>query len=158
MFPQFSELQVMSPSEAEEVLKFSRARADQNDPFAEWAAPWRQESLAHYLKIGWSMAKRDPEDGRLQGYVLAQPVLFMRGQTQTVWVEHIDGESDAVVAELLDTIVRVSREKHMQRVLMTFDPAKMAGGASGIGDVIRDRSGRILEDDILEFPTTKSKG
>lgn len=150
--PGFPELQILSPSEHAEILAFARTRADKSDPFVEWTAPWRAESLEHYLKIGWSMSRRDPQTGRLLGYILAQPFLFMRRQTQTVWIEHVEGESGAIVAELLDTVVRISREKHMQRVLMPFDPKK---SDLGLGDVIRLRNGRMIEDDILEFPTTK---
>jgi hypothetical protein len=150
--PQFPELQILSPSERDEILAFARARSDAKDPFAEWAAPWRSESLDHYLKIGWSMSRRDPKSGRLMGYILAQPFLFFRKQTQTVWVEHVDGETPAIFSELLDTVIRVSREKHMQRVLMNFDASK---ADLGPGEVIRNRNGKMIEDDILEFATTK---
>jgi hypothetical protein len=150
--PGFPELQILSSAEQDEVLAFSRARADKNDPFAEWTAPWRTESLAPYLKIGWSMSRRDAKTGRLLGYILAQPFLFMRRQTQTVWIEHVEGETPAITAELVDTVVRVSREKHMQRVLMDFNSEKTD---LGLGDIIRLRNGRVIEDDILEFPTTK---
>ncbi len=149
---QFPELQILSISERDEVLQFSRARAGTADPFVEWTAPWRAESLDHYLKLGWSMSRRDPQTGRLLGYILAQPFLFFRKQTQTVWIEHVEAESTAVVAELLDTVVRIAREKHMQRVLMSFDPAKIDLGR---GEVIRNRNGRMIEDDIIEFATTK---
>lgn len=151
--PGFPELQILSSSDQGEVLAFSRARADKSDPFVEWSAPWRQESLDHYLKIGWSMARRDEKTGRLRGYILAQPFLFLRRQTQTVWIEHVEAETPALVAELLDTVIRISREKHMQRVLMEFDPKKTD---LGLGEVIRERKGRMIEDEILEFATTKS--
>lgn len=149
------ELQILSPTEQDDVLAFSRARGKQShpeDPFLEWSAPWRKESLEHYLKLGWSMCRRDGETGRLLGYILAQPILFMRQQTQTVWVEHVEGESATIVTELLDTVIRVSREKHMQRVLMSFDPTKTD---LGLGEVIRLRNGSMIEGDILEFRTTK---
>lgn len=151
--PQFPELQILSPSDQAEVLAFSRARANKDDLFIEWSAPWRQESLEHYLKIGWSMARRDRNTGRLIGYILAQPFLFLRRQTQTVWIEYVDAETPTLTAELVDTIVRISREKHMQRVLIELDAAK---ADLGLGEVIRGRNGRMIEDEILEFPTTKS--
>lgn len=150
-----SELQILSPTEQDVVLAFSRARCKQShpdDPFVEWSASWRKESLEHYLKLGWSMARREPDTGRLLGYILAQPVLFMRQQTQTVWIEHVEGETPSIMSELVDTVIRVAREKHMQRVLMAFDSAK---ADLGLGEVIRLRNGRMIEDDILEFRTTK---
>lgn len=150
--PQFPELQILSPNDQPEVLAFSRARANKEDLFIEWTAPWRQESLEHYLKIGWSMARRNPSSGRIVGYILAQPFLFLRRQTQSVWIEHVEGETPAIVAELVDTVIRISREKHMQRVLMDFDQGQVD---LGLGEVIRSRNGRMIEQDILEFPTTK---
>ena len=150
---QFPELQILSIVDLEQVYQFARVRGPKGDPFAEWSAPWRKESLEHYLKIGWSMARRDPQTGRLLGYILAQPFLFMRKQTQTVWIEHVDAETPALVTELVDTIVRIGREKHMQRVMMEFDSTK---ADLGLGEVIRARNGRMIEDDILEFATTIS--
>jgi hypothetical protein len=150
--PQFPELQILSPVDRDEVLAFARARANPTDPFVEWTAPWRSESLDHYLKIGWSMSRRSPRTGQLLGYILAQPILFFRNQTQTVWIEYVDAESPSVHAELLDTIIGVSREKHMQRVLMRFDVSK---ADLGPGEVIRNRNGKMIEDDIIEFATTK---
>lgn len=151
--PRFPELQILSPQDQDEILSFSRARADAKDPFVEWSAPWRKESLEHYLRLGWSMARRDASSGKLLGYVLAQPFLFFRGHTQTVWIEHFEAETPSLAAELVDTMVRISREKHMQRVLMDFDPAK---SDPSLGDVIRARNGRMIEKDILEFATTKT--
>ena len=151
-----SELQILSYGELDEVLAFSRARSDQAGPFIEWSASWRKESLEHYLKIGWSMSRRDPQTGRLLGYILAQPFLFMRQQTQTVWIEHVEGETPAIVSELLDTVIRVSREKPMQRVLMEYPPKAQGANDFGRAEVIRSRGGRMIEEDIVEFPTTKS--
>lgn len=156
--PQFPEFRILSSSELTEVYEFSRVRADKSNPFVEWTAPWRKESLEHYLKLGWSMARRDVKTGQLLGYILAQPVLFFRRHTQSVWVEHIEASTPALESELLDTIVRIAREKHMQRVLMQFGPISSAPiyTDQGLGEVIRARNGRMIEDDILEFATTKS--
>ena len=150
---QYPELQILSASDQAEVLTFSRSRSNKEDIFVEWSAPWRQESLEHYLRIGWSMARREASTGRLVGYILAQPFLFLRRQTQTVWIEHVEGETSAIVSELIDTVIRISREKHMQRVLMDFHTAQVD---LGLGEVIRSRNGRMIEQDILEFATTKS--
>lgn len=99
------------------------------------------------------MARRDPHTGHLLGYALAQPVLFFRKQTQTVWIEYVESTTPAFSAELVDTLVRIAREKHMQRVLMDYVPQHID---LGLGEVIRTRNGRMIETDILEFPTTKS--
>ncbi len=99
------------------------------------------------------MARREASTGRLVGYVLAQPFLFLRRQTQTVWIEYVEGESAAIVSELVDTVIRISREKHMQRVLIEFDLSQVD---LGLGELIRSRNGRMIEQDILEFATTKS--
>lgn len=98
------------------------------------------------------MFKRDVQTGELLGYVLAQPVLFMRKQTQSVWVEYVDALTPALKAELLEAVVRVSREKHMQRVLFesTLLPLDQ-----GLGEFIRDRGGRVIEEDIIEIAATK---
>lgn len=147
---QFPELQILSLSELAEVIEFARARssgAGAGDPFVEWSAPWRTESLEHYLKLGWSMSRRDPVTGRLCGYILAQPFLFWRKQTQTVWIEHVDGETPAIKNELIETLIRIGREKHMQRVLIPL--------GLGPDEAIRARSGKVIEDDIVEFQTTK---
>lgn len=150
---QYPEFQILSASDLAEVIAFSRARANKEDLFVEWSAAWRQESLEHYLKIGWSMGRRDATTGRLTGYILAQPILFLRRQTQTVWIEYVEAESPAIMSELVDTVIRIAREKHMQRVLMDFDQSQVD---LGLGEVIRGRNGRMIEDDILEFATTKS--
>ena len=147
---------ILSFDELEEVHEFSKKRAGDTDPFVEWGAAWRRESLEHYLRLGWSMGQRDSETGRLLGYILAQPFLFMRRQTQTVWIEHVEGETPAIVSELLDTVIRVSREKHMQRVLMEYPPKAQGANDFGRAEVIRSRGGRMIEEDIVEFPTTKS--
>ncbi len=148
----FPELQVLSLNELDLVHGWSRLRSNPEDPFVGWTAPWRTESLRHYLSLGWSMFKRDVQTGELLGYVLAQPVLFMRKQTQSVWVEYVDALTPALKAELLEAVVRVSREKHMQRVLFesTLLPLDQ-----GLGEFIRDRGGRVIEEDIIEIATTK---
>ena len=148
----FPELQVLSLNELDLVHGWSRARSNPDDPFEGWTAPWRTESLQHYLKLGWSMFKRNPDTGELLGYVLAQPILFMRTQTQSVWIEYVDALTPAIKTELVDTIIRVSREKHMQRVLFE---ARLLPMDQGLGEIIRGRGGRVIEEDMIEIATTK---
>jgi hypothetical protein len=84
----------------QEILDFENGRLKEMYPseieqsMARWSSPWRQESLEHYLKTGWSFVLRNPELatvvqplGPLIGYFLAQPLLFLDGQTQSLWVE-----------------------------------------------------------------------
>lgn len=113
---------VLVLSDLEKIFEFETQRLVQMIPdedermLAQWKSPWRREALEHYLSIGWSMSVND-ETGKMRAYFLAQPFLFTRGQTQTLWVEHVGGDSDATRAYALDVAVRLSRDKHLQRVL-----------------------------------------
>lgn len=91
---------------------------------ASWHARWRKESLEHYLKSGWSFVLRNPtqsssfsKEGRLLGYFLAQPFLFVEGMTQTLWVEYISYSTASDRDELIQLAYRLSREKHFQKVI-----------------------------------------
>lgn len=86
-----------------------------------WNAPWREESLNHYLATGWSAGIRD-KDGRLIAYFLAQPLLFFRGLTQVLWVEHVCAPDPQHREQLLDIATRYSREKHLQSVFVRQEP------------------------------------
>lgn len=93
---------------------------------ASWTAPWRAESLDHYLKLGWCFgAHRANNASDLLGFALAQPVLFFRGHTQSVWVEAIVGETDEARRALLEALYKWARDKHMQKLVLhsaiTFD-------------------------------------
>lgn len=79
-----------------------------------WNARWRRESLAHYLPLGWSFCAR--EDSKLMGYFLGQPLLFLDGQTQSLWIEHIQFSSLQVRDQLIELAVKLGREKHLQKV------------------------------------------
>lgn len=93
--------------------------------FASWNSRARKEALEHYLNLGWSFLARDPEqssefsdEGLLVGYFLGQPLLFFEGQTQSLWVEHLQYQSLIARDQLCDLAYRLAREKHFQRVLM----------------------------------------
>lgn len=88
-----------------------------------WNSRWRKESLEHYLPSGWCFLARDPlvssehsTEGQLVAYFLAQPMLFVDGQTQALWVEHVTFSSLQARDEICDLAYRLSREKHFQRV------------------------------------------
>lgn len=146
--------QVLSTGDFKEVYDFAMARLaasipDENErAFASWTVKWRKEALEHYLRLGWSFIARDSKG--IVGFFLAQPFLFFRGQTQTVWVEHVEAVSAVARIELIEVAVKVSREKHMQRIL--FCDANMFGSAL---EKLEKWPGSRLNEDIYEIKTTK---
>ena len=114
------ELQVLEPTDLEAILLFETQKlaqevSDENErQFQSWSARWREESLRQYLPLGWSF--KAVEDGRMVGYFLAQPLLFLDGQTQSLWIEHVQFVNLAIRDVLCDMAVRLGREKHLQRV------------------------------------------
>lgn len=110
-----------------------------------WHAPWRRESLEHYLPKGWCFgAWRGPE---LVGYFLAQPLIFFRGFTQTLWVEHLTAADESLKLELIDLARRYGRDKHLQSVLFA-DNAELHA-------VLAQAGGQSIGDRLIEFRTTK---
>jgi hypothetical protein len=130
------EFQVLSLGDLDEVYSFSEQELRSSVPdeteraFASWHARWRKEALEHYLRLGWSFIARD-KNGETAGYFLAQPLLFFRGQTQTLWVEWIAAREDETRNALADVAKRVAREKNLQRVLYSegesFNEVKLKG-------------------------------
>ncbi len=87
-----------------------------------WNAPWREESLNHYLTTGWSVGLwSNSEKKEFQGYFLAQPLLFYQGLTQVLWVEHISAVSAVASKILLETATKYARDKHLQSVFYTLN-------------------------------------
>ncbi|MNJ93470.1 hypothetical protein D3C87_111520 [compost metagenome] len=107
-----------------ETKKLQEAYPDESDRmFASWSSKHRPEALQHYLPLGWSFLIRDPEtpspaspEGLLLGYFIAQPLLFLDGQTQSLWVEHVQYSSLQARDELCELAYKLAREKHLQRV------------------------------------------
>ena len=94
---------------------------DENErEMLSWHASWRQESLEHYLPLGWSFGIW--REGRLVGYFIAQPQLFVRAMTQTLWVERLMAESPSEVSNLVDLVYRLCREKHFQKAVFNLEP------------------------------------
>lgn len=116
---------VIKENEIDVVLAFAKEQheAGNDDPFASelasWSAPWRQESLEHYLKLGWSFGAW--EGAQLVGFSLAQPFLFFQGLTQSLWLEAIVAKSDEVAEHLLEVCYRWSRDKHLQQLVVHKD-------------------------------------
>ena len=114
------DIRVLLPHDKDAVLALARTFHDRaiDDPMERelqsWTAPWRAEALDHYLKLGWSYGAFSGAE--LKGFLLAQPILFFRGLTQTLWVESLLSESAQTSQELLDTVHRWARDKHFQCV------------------------------------------
>lgn len=120
---------IMQLSDLEEVIAFEKQKLQEtiNDEMDRelfsWNAKWRKEALEHYLPMGWSFLIRDQgttspfsSEGQLVGYFLGQPLLFFEGQTQSLWVEHIQYLSLQARDELCEIAYKLSREKHFQKV------------------------------------------
>lgn len=138
------ELKILQPEHKDAILTFARGRLTRSSHIAEdatpedpmeiemksWSARWRAEALDHYLRLGWSfgsfeipagaVAKAEPW---LNGFLLAQPYLFHRGLTQTLWIESLECERPDIAKDLLDTVYRWARDKHFQCVLIESGPA-----------------------------------
>ncbi len=80
-----------------------------------WNSRWRPEAMEHYLKAGWSFMARNLQN-QLMGYFLAQPLLFIDGQTQSLWVEHISFVDHVSLEAVAKMAVQLSRDKHFQKI------------------------------------------
>ena len=147
--------QVLGSLDIDEIYNFALQQLREQNlgevatTFKSWQAKWRREALEHYLKLGWSFIAR--RDGAVVGFFLAQPFLFFRGQTQSLWVEWIESSGAEVTEALIDVAVKVAREKHLQRVL--FAEAKELEKVTG--QALKQRRAVPLEDDIVVVQTTK---
>ncbi len=119
------DIRVLQPSDKDLILNYEMGRLARLEPdenerkFKSWHASWRSESLDYYLPLGWSFGAFLGEV--FTGYFLAQTQLFTRTLAQTLWVEHIAGNDEAVITELVDVARKLGREKHFQRVLFMSD-------------------------------------
>jgi len=82
-----------------------------------WESNFRKEALEHYLKLGWSFIAED-SSGKIAGFFLGQPFLFVDAQTQTLWVECLQADNFKIESELADIAIKLSRDKHLQRVIL----------------------------------------
>ncbi|MGE3387758.1 MAG: hypothetical protein AB7K41_13600 [Bdellovibrionales bacterium] len=148
------EMRILRPEDGEAILAFARARLEaqiedaMEREFAQWSAPWRGEALQHYLASGWSFAAVDA-NGQILGFALAQPLLFFRGFTQTVWTEYADASSEIVGAALVETLYRWSRDKHIQKLIFA-DSEQVPGWAKALG-------GQRTAEGWWEMATTRIK-
>lgn len=132
---QLHEIRILLPEDKESVLAFASALAELeiSDPIERelqsWSSRSRPEALDHYLRLGWSYGAFDINTGQLLGFLLAQPLLFYRGLTQTVWVEELAHKPEdlTVALELLNTAYRWARDKHVQCLLLESDSRSVMG-------------------------------
>lgn len=107
----------MTIEDVPDILEFEKSRLPGEGIEKEmqtWHAVWRQEALEHYARLGWSFIFRT--NGKVEGYVLTQPILFFKGWTQALWVEHISATTEELTAALFDIAYRWARDKHFQKV------------------------------------------
>jgi len=149
---------VLRLEDYDNIVNFEKARAAALIPdetereLLSWHASWRKESLDHYLALGWSFGLwRQPtaeqQTEQLAGYFIAQPQLFVRGLTQTLWVERLVADSPQATSDLVDIAYRISREKHLQKVCFYLhDDAPLASSVLQLQKV---------EPDYVEIKTTR---
>jgi hypothetical protein len=145
-------LQVLQASEMdtirtleEELLSVQMPDEMERQIFS-WNARWRKESLEHYIPMGWSFCARRGEE--LTGYFLAQPFLFFDGQTQTLWIEHLQAKDTVTRDALIELAVKLGREKHLQKVLFPSDEK--------ITETLKNYKSEIWKSPILQVRTTKT--
>lgn len=127
-------LQDMYPDESDRMI-------------AGWNSKFRVEALNHYIPLGWSFLARDPETQLLVGYFIAQPLLFLDGQTQSLWVEHVQYTSLQARDELCELAYKLGREKHLQRVYFPND--------NGVPNSVKSFKSETWAPGTLAVKTTK---
>lgn len=147
-------LRVLRVENQSEIQKFAKTHSKSADPFAEWSAPWREESLKHYLPQGWCLGAFKLENkldtaGALCGFVLAQPILFWMKNTQSLWIEGILGETPEVEDQLLQAAIGWAKDKHLQRVVMSKQNSVQAGTGLAI------QKAQPIQDELFEVLTTR---
>lgn len=120
---------VIQTSDVAQILKFENQKLKDLFPdpvereFAGWKSKAREESLNFYIPLGWSLLVE--EDSQIFGFALAQPLLFLNGLTQSLWVEYISTASLEGRDLLVDSLYRLAREKHFQGVYFPSEDAKV---------------------------------
>jgi len=119
---------IIQIEDVDALLKFEESQVEKQFPDAEermfhlWVSKARKESLEHYSKLGWSFKALDSQTKEIVGFILAQPLLFIGGHTQTLWVEYLSVKTPEVRDVLVDVIYKLSREKHLQGVFFPNSP------------------------------------
>lgn len=145
------EIRILLPAHKDDLLAFAKTQIEEPDEMERemhaWTARWRGEALDHYLPQGWSFGAFDGGE-KIQGFLLAQPYLFHRGLTQTLWVEQFNFANLNVAHALLDTAYRWARDKHFQCVLIEERPE--------IQSLLRDwRQAHPVEQTLVELRSAR---
>jgi hypothetical protein len=119
-------IKILRPQDHKSILEYekklisSTIAEEIERELMEWDAPWRMESLEHYLPQGWSFAMWEGVEGEspLLGYFLAQPLLFHKGIVQSLWLEHLQAVTSEVRSTLMEVIYKTCREKHFQQIIV----------------------------------------
>ncbi|MBC87398.1 MAG: hypothetical protein CL677_09500 [Bdellovibrionaceae bacterium] len=149
------EIKVLTESDIEIVHNFAKSNArpegvsEMEFEMQSWSAPWREESLKHYLPNGWCFGFYDKTTDSLHGFSLAQPFCFFRGLTQTLWLEYFLGDSEEVKELILDTAYRTARSKHLQS-LVIYD-------TTDCKEALASYKAEALQDHSVLIKTTKFK-
>lgn len=152
---------ILQSADLEEIQDFEQRKlaetvSDENErTLQSWHARWRRESLEHYLPMGWSFITRDPDiqspwskEGLLMGYFIAQPMVFLDGQTQSLWVEHVAYSSLKARDELCELAYKLCREKHFQRVYFP--------NAGGLQNSLAALKAELWHPQVLSVRTSKA--
>lgn len=116
------DIRILQMADLEAVKSFGERllKSSVTDPMEyeiqSWTARWREEALRHYLPLGWSFGAFQ-KNGLLIGVSLAQPMLFFRGFTQSLWVEYFTYKHVEAGRQLVETVYRWGRDKHIQLVI-----------------------------------------
>lgn len=95
--------------------------ADASEPDVSlWSHRARRESLDFYSRSGWSFIALD-EANQVIGFVLAQPLSFFGGYTQSLWVEYLSAGSLAARDYLIDLMINLAKTQHFQGVFFPAD-------------------------------------
>lgn len=147
-----SEVRILLPTDKEAVMAYAKARLalrvsePMEREMRSWDARWRGEALDHYLPQGWSFAAFAAD--QMQGFILAQPFLFYRGLTQTLWVECVIADAHQVERELLEVAHRWARDKHLQCLIVE--------NSEDIAHIVRDwPAAKPLDESYIEIRSAR---
>ena len=116
-----NDIRILQPADKPVIMEFAKLQLANKikDPsereIQSWSARWRGEALDHYLPLGWSFGLY--RGNALVGFILGQPLLFFRGLTQTLWLEHVEAPDEETRETLIDCARKWARDKHLQCAL-----------------------------------------
>ena len=145
------QLKILQPGHATEIrnLECGLLEISEPDPIRRemmsWHARWRPEALEHYLPLGWSFGVWQGD--KLVAYFLAQPLLFVSGLTQTLWVEHLSFKEKKAADKLVECAYRWSRDKHLQRIVFA--------NSESYKDVLLDWEAQPVQESMHQLQTAK---